>query len=52
MAVKKTEPRNTGMTLDFPVLIQKDLARMATKSDLRVWLLKDELAAARRAGEH
>jgi len=36
------------MTLDeFAVLIQKDLARMATKSDLKGLATKDEFAAVR-----
>lgn len=36
MAAKKTKPKKKDMTLDdFAVLIQKDLARMATREDLK-----------------
>lgn len=36
MAIKKTTSNQRSMTLDdFAVLIQKDLARMATKDDIK-----------------
>lgn len=48
MKAKQTKPKKKPMTLeDFAALIQKDLARMATKSDLKGLATKDELAALR-----
>src|SRR5271156_3697332 len=36
MTAKKTKPKKKAMTLDdFALAIQKDLARMATKDDIR-----------------
>jgi hypothetical protein len=52
MSAKKTKPKKKAMTLDdFAVLIQKDLARMATKDDIRAirkeMATKDDLQALR-----
>jgi hypothetical protein len=48
MTTKKGKPKKKGMTLDdFIVLIQKDLARMATKEDLKGLATKQELAEIR-----
>jgi hypothetical protein len=44
MKTKKTKPRKKAMTLDdFAVLIQRDIARMATKDDLKVLPTKNDL---------
>ena len=44
MAPKKSKPRKKAMTLDdFAVLIQRDIARMATKDDLKVLPTKNDL---------
>ena len=52
MSVKKTKPKKKAMTLDdFAVAIQKDLARMATKEDIKTireeMATKDDLQALR-----
>ena len=52
MTVKKTKPKKKAMTLeDFAVAIQTDLARMATKDDIKTireeMATKDDLQALR-----
>jgi hypothetical protein len=48
MTTPKPKPKKKAMTLDdFAVLIQKDLARMVTKGDLKTLATKEELAALR-----
>jgi hypothetical protein len=48
MTARKTKSRKKSMTLeDFALLIQKDLARMATKEDLEGLATKRELAEIR-----
>jgi hypothetical protein len=48
MSAKKTKTKKKPVTLDdFAVLIQKDLARMATKEDLKGLATKQELAEIR-----
>jgi hypothetical protein len=48
MNPKKTKPRKKAMTLeDFAAAIQTDLARMATKDDLKGLATKQELATIR-----
>jgi hypothetical protein len=48
MKPKKTKPKKKAMTLeDFAAAIQTDLARMATKDDLKGLATKQELAEIR-----
>jgi hypothetical protein len=43
MTTKKTKPKKKAMTLDdFALAIQKDLARMATKDDIKA--IRDDMA--------
>ena len=48
MATRRTKTKNKPITLDdFAALIQKDLARMVTKDDLKNLTTKKELATIR-----